>query len=163
MGSRTARAPTLILAWRGATIPAYATPGDPHVPQPETQPAELHPSTRRARRMAGARRRAQASRDRRSAERAELQAAAAEAEALRDRLAVDGSLVDALVERHRQLRDETGERAPALPLADVIRLARHMLGSDVSEAEAAIRERLGAALGRPPPPPRLMLRRRNPP
>lgn len=113
------------------------------------QPAEIHPSTRKARRMAGARRRAQASRDRRTAERVTLQAAAAEAEALRARLAVDGALVDALVERHRQLREETGQRAPALPLGDVIRLARHALGSDVPQVEAAIRDRLGAALTRP--------------
>lgn len=111
------------------------------------QPAETHPSTRKARRMAGARRRAQASRDRRTAERAALQAAAAEAESLRARLAVDAALVDAMVERHRQLREETGQRAPALPLCDVIRLARLALGSDI--AGAAIRDRLGAALGLP--------------
>lgn len=123
------------------------------MPRPaETSTAEHHPSTRKARRMAGARRRAQASRDRRAAERLALQATAAEAEALRARLAVDAALVDALVERHRQLRDETGERAPALPLGDVIRIARHALGSDLPEAEAAIRDRLGAALSRPAAP-----------
>ncbi|WP_144768284.1 hypothetical protein [Methylobacterium dankookense] len=113
---------------------------------PSTVP---HPSTRKARRMAGARRRAQASRDRRNAERLALQATAAEAEDLRTRLAVDAALVDALVKRHRQLRDETGERAPALPLGDVIRIARHALGTALPEAEAAIRDRLGAALIRP--------------
>lgn len=118
----------------------------------ETPTAELHPSTRKARRMAGARRRAQASRDRRNAERADLQAAASEAEALRARLAVDGALVDALVERHRQLREETDQRSPALPLGDVIRLARNTLGFNVPEAEAAIRDRLAAALSRPVAP-----------
>ncbi|GAA0261107.1 hypothetical protein LNAOJCKE_4086 [Methylorubrum aminovorans] len=116
------------------------------------QPTETHPSTRRARRMAGARRRAQASRDRRNAERLALQAAAAEAEALRARLGVADALVDAMVERHRQLREETGQRSPAVPVGDVIRIARHALGSDVPEAEAAIRERLGAALTRPAAP-----------
>lgn len=128
----------------------------------ETQTAEAHPSTRKARRMAGARRRAQASRDRRAAECLALQATAAEveslrataaeAEGLRARLTVDGALVDALVTRHRQLRDETGQRAPALPLADVIRLARHALGPSVPEVEAAIRDRLGAALTQPAAP-----------
>lgn len=110
------------------------------------QPAETSPATRKARRKAGARIRAQRWRDSRAAERAALQAAGAEAEALRTRLAVDGALVDALVDRHRQLRDETGERAPALPLGDVIRLARRALSPVLPEAEAAIRDRLGAAL-----------------
>lgn len=126
------------------------------------RPAEPHPSSRKARRMAGARRRAQASRDRRAAERLALQATAseveslrataAEAEELRARLAVDGALIDALVKRHRQLREETGQRAPALPLGDVIRLARHALGPDSTKAEAAIRGRLGAALTQPVEP-----------
>ncbi|CAX22053.1 protein of unknown function [Methylorubrum extorquens DM4] len=110
------------------------------------QPAETSPATRKARRKEGARRRAQRWRDSRAAERAALQAAAAEAEALRTRLAVDGALVDALVERHRQLRDENGQRAPALPLGDVIRLARRALSPALPDAEAAIRDRLGAAL-----------------
>lgn len=138
----------LILASCEPTIWGYVTPGATHVPQT----ADTHPLTRKARRMAGARRRAQTWRDRRNAERVELQAAAAGAEALRARLAVDAALVDALVEKHRQLREETGQRAPALPLADVIRLARHALGTDVPDAEAAIRDRLGAALTRPASP-----------
>ncbi|MFE1597414.1 hypothetical protein [Methylobacterium sp. ID0610] len=133
------------------------------MPRPaETSTAEPHPSTRKARRMAGARRRAQASRDRRAAEVESLRAAAAEveslrataaeAEDLRARLTVDGALVDALVTRYRQLREETGQRAPALPLGDVVRLARHALGPGVPEVEAAIRDRLGAALNQPAAP-----------
>ena len=120
------------------------------MPHPaETSTAETNPATRMARRKAGARRRAQTWRDKRAAERVELQAAAAEAEALRARVVVDAALVDALVKRHLQLREETGQRAPAVPVGDVIRLARQSLAPELPEAEAAIRARLGAALGLP--------------
>ena len=127
------------------------------MPQPKANPA-----ARKARRKEGARRRAQASRDRRNAERLALQATAAEAETLRAaaadaedlraRLTVDGALVDAMVTRYRQQREETGQRAPALPLGDVVRLARHALGPGVPEVEAAIRDRLGSALNQPAAP-----------
>lgn len=149
MGSSTRTCPGVDPCVAGSDDPSVRDAGDPHVPQPETPTAELHPSTRRARRMAGARRRAQTWRDRRAAELAALQAAAAEVEALRARVAVDAALVDALVERHLQLREETGHRAPAVPVGDVIRLARQSLAPGLPEAEAAIRDRLGAALARP--------------
>lgn len=118
---------------------------------PQPQP-KANPAARKARRKEGARRRAQASRDRRNAERLALQATAAEAEDMRARLTVDGALVDAMVTRYRQLREETGQRAPALPLGDVVRLARHALGPGVPKVEAAIRDRLGAALNQPAAP-----------
>ncbi|MBD8909073.1 hypothetical protein [Methylorubrum zatmanii] len=113
------------------------------MPQPKVAPA-----ARRARRKEGARRRAQASRDRRNAERLALQATAAEVEDLRARLGVADAIVDALVKKHEELR-AAGHRDPALPLVDVVRAARTALGP---EADAAVRARLSAALSRPAAP-----------
>lgn len=74
-------------------------------------------------------------------------------QAAADVAAIDAALVAALVDRHIEARESTGRRDPALPLVEVIRLARERLqeaGMEPAVAREAVRERL--RLGAPPDP-----------
>ena len=74
-------------------------------------------------------------------------------QAAADVAAIDAALVAALVDRHIEAREATGRRDPALPLVEVIRLARERLqagGMEPAVAREAVRERL--RLGAPPDP-----------
>ncbi|SFM15941.1 hypothetical protein [Methylobacterium pseudosasicola] len=74
-------------------------------------------------------------------------------EAEADVAAVDAAVVRALVRLHVEAREATGRRDPALPLVEVIRLARERLqagGMEPAVAREAVRERL--RLGAPPDP-----------
>lgn len=66
-------------------------------------------------------------------------------QAAADVAAIDAALVAALVDRHIEAREATGRRDPALPLVEVVRLARERLqagGMDPGAAREAVRERL---------------------